>query len=97
MEVEDLSSGSDLLLQCPVTQTGAPGRPTIITSQARIETLVEMGFNYRTIARMFGVSRRTLLCISEYGLPVGRSFIDITDADLDAAVRCISHVSRQLK
>ena len=39
MEIEDLSSGPDLLLQCPVTQTGAPGRPTIIISQAQIETL----------------------------------------------------------
>ena len=95
MEVEDLSSGPDLLLPCPVTRTGAPGRPTIIISQAHIETLVEMGFNYRTIARMFGVSHRTLLRRrSEHGLPVGHSFTDITDADLDAAVRSISQVSR---
>ena len=97
MEIEDLSSGPDLLLQCPVTQTGAPGRPTIIISQAQIETLVEMGFNYSTIARMFGVSQRTLLRRrNEYGLPVGRSFTDISDTDLDAAVRSISHVGGPL-
>ena len=65
MEAEDLSSGPDLLLQCPVTQTGAPGRPAIIISQAQIETLVEIGFNYTTIVRMFGVSERTLLRRSE--------------------------------
>ena len=59
MDAEDLFSGPDLLLQCPVTQTGAPGSPRII-SQAQIEALVEIGFNYRTIARMFGVSERTL-------------------------------------
>ena len=61
MEAEDLFSGPNLLLQCPVTQTGAPERPMIIISQAHIEALVEIGFNYRTIARMFGVSERTLL------------------------------------
>ena len=58
MEVEDLSGGPDLLLQCQVTQTSAPGRPAVI-SQAQIEILVEMGFNYRTVARMFGVRHRT--------------------------------------
>ena len=90
MEIEDLSSGPDLLLQCPVTQTGAPGRPTIIISRAQIETLVEMGFNYSTIARMFGVSQRTLLRRRiEYGLPVVCSFTNISDTDLDAAVRSI--------
>lgn len=96
MEIEDLSSGSDLLLQCPVTQTGAPGRPTIIISQAQIETLVEIGFNYSTIARMFEVSPRTLLRRSECGLPVGHSFTDISETDLDVAVRSISHVGRPL-
>ena len=49
-----------------------------------------MGFNYRTIATMFGVSEKTpLRRRSEYGLPVGHSFTDISDTDLDAAVRSI--------
>ena len=82
------------LLKCPVTQAGARGRPTITISQAQIEVLVEIGFNYRTIARMFGVSERTLLHRSEYDLPVGCSFTDVTDIDLDTAVRSILNVSQ---
>ena len=49
MEVEDLSSGPDLLIRCPAAHTGAPGRPTIIISQAHNimkHLYIEMGFNY---------------------------------------------------
>ena len=94
MEMEDLSSGPDILIQCPVSQTGTPGRPSIIISKAQIETLIELGYNYTTIARMFGISQRTLLRRrSDYALPIGRPFTDISESGLDTAVRSITQVS----
>lgn len=61
MEIEDVCSGPSRVIQCPVTQTQLPGRPSFMISKAQIETLIELGYNYSTIARMFGVSERTLL------------------------------------
>ena len=65
MEIEDVTSSPDTLIRCSVTQSGTPGRPSIIISQAQIETL-ELGFNYTTIASMLGISPRTLLRRSDY-------------------------------
>ena len=44
MEVEDMNSGHDTLIQCPLTRSGRPGRPSIIIiiSKAQIETLIEI-------------------------------------------------------
>ena len=61
IEIEDLCSGPSRVIQCPVTQTQLPGRPSLTISKAQIETLIELGYSYSTIARMFGVSERTLL------------------------------------
>ena len=52
MEIEDMSSGPDTLIQCPVSRSGGPGRPSIIISKAQIEILIELGYNYTTIARI---------------------------------------------
>lgn len=60
MEIEDVTSGPDTLIRFPVTRAGTPGRPSII-SKAQIEILIELGYNHATIARMFGISQRTLL------------------------------------
>jgi hypothetical protein len=83
-------------IQCPVSRSGAPGRPSIIISKAQIEILIELGYNYTTIARMFGMSPRTLLRRrSDYDLPIGCSFTEISDGDLDSSVRSITTVSIQ--
>ena len=44
MEIEDMTSGPDTLIQCPVTRSGTPGRPSIIISKAQIESLIELGY-----------------------------------------------------
>ena len=88
-----MSSGPDTLIQCPVTRDGTPVRPSIIISKAQIETLIDLGYNYTTIARMFGISSRTLLRRSDYALPVGCPFTDISDNDLDSTIRSITQVS----
>ena len=53
MEIEDMFSGPDTLIQCPVSRFGGPGRPSIIISKAQIEILIELGYNYTTIARIY--------------------------------------------
>ena len=94
LQIEDSLNGPDRLLQCPVTQNGLRGRPAYIISKVQLETLIELGFNYTTIARMFGVSERTLLRRRiEYELPVGAVFSELSDNDLDIAVRAILQVS----
>ena len=62
-------------------------------SKVQIETLIELGYNYGTIARMFGVSERTLLRRRvQYDLPIGLTFTSITDNDLDVTVSCMLRV-----
>ena len=93
VQLEDSFNCPKRTVQCLVTWTGARGRPAYIVSRAQLETFIELGFNYSTIARMIGVSKRTLLRRRvEYSLPVGVTFTDITDGDLDVAVRGILQV-----
>ena len=93
LEIEDTSNGPDSILQCSVHQNGLRGRPAYIISRVQLETLIELGYNYSKIARMFGVSERTLLRRRlKYDLPVGHTFTSITDNDLDIAISSILRV-----
>ena len=92
MELEDVSyrQHNILLMGSPRLRCGAAGRPSFLISKAQLETLIEMGFSYSTIARMFGVSERTILRRRiEYDLLVGRSYINMSDSDLDKVIRDI--------
>ena len=94
MQIEDVQNSPDMTIPCPVRQNNLPGRPAFIISRVQLETLIDLGYTYSTISRMFGVSQRTLLRRRvEYDLPVGRRFADISDNDLDIAVRAIVQVS----
>ena len=98
LQIEDSSNGPDRLLQCLVTPNGLRGRPAYIISKVQLETLIDLGFNCGTIARMFGVSERTLLRRRiEYDLPIGAMFTDISDNNLDIAVRNITQVCNYYK
>ena len=56
----------------------------MIISEAQISGLIEMGFSYATMARLFGVSVRTLLRRrNEFGLQIGRNYSNISNSDLD--------------
>ena len=63
LQIEDFSNGRDRILQCSVLRSGLRGRPPYVISKVPLETLIELGYNYSTIARMYGVSERTLLRI----------------------------------
>lgn len=62
-------------------------------SKAHVEILTELGYSYAKIARMFGVSERTLLRRrEELGLPIGQSYTEISDTELDAVVQSVNQV-----
>ena len=66
---------------------GRSGRPCVIISEAQVSALIEMGFSYSSMARMFRVSIQTLLRRSnELGLQVGQNFSTLSDSDLDDVV-----------
>lgn len=93
LQIEDSFNCCDRSIQLLVSRNGFRGRPAYIISKVQLETLVELGFNYHTIARILGVSERTILRRRvEFGLPVGYTFTDITDDDLDNVVRGILQV-----
>lgn len=84
---------SSATVVCPRIRNG-PGRPTYWISSAQIESLIEVGYTYTRISRMFGVSERTLLRRrEELGMQIGRPFSAIDDDELDATVRSILDVS----
>ena len=81
-------------LEYQIERTGRPGRPAVVLSREHIEILMDCGYNYSSISRMFGISQRTLLRRrNDYELPLGRQYSQITDAELDAIVREIIQVS----
>lgn len=66
-EIEDATSGPHILIRCPLSRTGTPGRPLIMISKAQIETLIELGYSYVSIARMFGIKEH--YCADEVIMP----------------------------
>ena len=93
IDIEERSSHPDSIIQCPVHQNGSRGRPAYVISKVQLETLIELGYSYSTIARMFGVSERTILRRRlEYDLPIGITFTSITDNDLDVTISSMLRV-----
>ena len=95
MQLED--QVYDVHIPIPLLHTGRAGRPAFLISKAQIEVLTELGYSYAKIARMFGVSERTLLRRREqFGLPIGQSYTDISNKELDTVVRIVYQVSRKI-
>ena len=95
MELEDLycNPRMSLTIACPVVGDGRPGRPSVVISEQQITTLLDLGFNYTSMAAMFGVSERTLFRRrTELGLQTGRHYSDISDDNLDTVVRSLVQV-----
>ena len=95
MELEDLycNPWMSLTIACPVVGDGRPGRPSVVISEQQITTLLDLGFNYTSMAAMFGLSERTLFRRrTELGLQTGRHYSDISDDDLDTVVRSLVQV-----
>ena len=91
MQLEDQECYAHVMI--PTIQTGRAGRPPFSISQSQIEVLVELGYSYAQIARMLGISDRTLLRRREmFGLPIGQSYSNIIDEELDVIVRTVYQV-----
>ena len=80
-------------------RSGNPGRPRFEIRQEQIHGLREaLGFRWVDIARMLGMSPRTLIRRrQEFGMPLGQqhNFSSLSDADLDNIVRSILSVTPQ--
>ena len=89
MQLEDRAC--DAHISIPFLHTGRPGRPPFVISKSQIEVLTELGYSYAT---MFGVSERTLLRRrEEFDLPIGQSYTNISDEELDIVVQSVYQVA----
>lgn len=70
-----------------------PGCPSFDIKKGDLESLMEIGFNFRQIAGIVGVSERTIRRRRAlYGLPVGNNYSSISDGDLDFIITNILQV-----
>ena len=70
-----------------------PGRPPFDIKKEDLESLMEIGLNFRQISRIVGVSERTIRRRrAQYGLPVGNNYSSISDGDLDFVIANILQV-----
>ncbi len=91
--LEDQPTGVFTTSPPPAVNSGTPGRPAFQVSQSQLEGLIELGFNFRQIADLIGVSERTVRRRRVlYGLPVGDNFSLISDVELDDIVADILQV-----
>lgn len=96
MQLEDRFH--NLCIPIPLVHTGRVGRPMFWISKSQIEVLSDIGYTYARMARIFGASERTLLRRREkFGLPVGQSYTNIGDDELDVTVRAIYQVYTPLQ
>lgn len=95
---EVLTAGADASLSFP-TQSGRVGRPPFGITEEQIRALREdVGFRWTDIARILGVSARTLSRRRQsFGMPVGRdgNFSQIADVTLDNLIREILTMAPQ--
>jgi len=84
MENSINQSSAVVSILCPSQWSGGPGRPRAIISEDQLSRLIEMGFSYTKIAKMFGVSARTLP-----RMQIGRNYSSISDTDLDVIQRLV--------
>lgn len=74
-------------LQCNLSRSGRPGRPSFLIQQEMLEDLLELGFSKQRISKLLGVSRWTIQRrVQEYGLHNVTSFSDLSDAEIDGII-----------
>uniref|UniRef100_A0A669DYN3 DNA binding HTH domain-containing protein n=1 Tax=Oreochromis niloticus TaxID=8128 RepID=A0A669DYN3_ORENI len=68
----------------------ARGQRKLSISEESLNSLINMKFSIPSIARLLGVSKRTLFRrMQEYGLSVHASYSSVTDDELDSIVRSV--------
>ncbi|XP_045898241.1 uncharacterized protein LOC123966515 isoform X2 [Micropterus dolomieu] len=87
VNAEDSSNMS--LCQVPVLQAEM-GRPKYVVSHQQLQSLVEMSLPVSCIAKLLGVSERTVKRrMHEYGLSIMQYYSTLTDEQLDNLVRSV--------
>uniref|UniRef100_A0A3B3DGH7 Uncharacterized LOC112153455 n=1 Tax=Oryzias melastigma TaxID=30732 RepID=A0A3B3DGH7_ORYME len=72
---------------CLLSPAHQAGRPTIKISVEALEGYIRLGLKRREIARLCGVSIRTISRrLQQHGLSVSTMYSDVTDAELDSLV-----------
>ena len=93
---DEIECSSTLSSQVPqqlhTEEAGYVGRPKIVISHEQLEEFLNMDFDCPSIARLFGISLRTLRRrMLEYGLKVSSRYSSINDAELDCLVVQLKH------
>ena len=93
-ELEQDRSMSLNTATCPVhLRAYQPGRPKYFIAKSAIESMMLLGYKYEEMARVLGVSVRTLRRHRhDLGLPVGQNYSLLSDEELDAIVTSILRV-----
>ncbi|KAL5489255.1 hypothetical protein EMCRGX_G018325 [Ephydatia muelleri] len=74
------------------------GRPPYLIPASQIEEMMELGYSYESMARIFNVSSRTLRRYrQQYNLPRGRLFSELTDDQLDHLISEILQVTPDIE
>lgn len=72
------------------TVSGARGRPMFLIEKERLVELLDLNLPVNSIAKLLGISARTVhRRMAEFGLSVNQTYSNLTDEELDDAVRHI--------
>ena len=79
----------------PCVRLGTPGRPPYRIDRDIIESMSDLGFTFENMARILGISSRTLRCHRhELGFPIGQDrFNALSNEQLDEQITNILRVS----
>lgn len=78
----------------PISRSGAVGRPSFSIPIQQLTCLIENQFNVPQIAKIIGVSVRTIhRRMAQYGLSITLQYADLADNDLDHLVHNIQEQS----
>lgn len=79
-------------LLCRNTGEGGVGRPCLEVCKEELLSLRQLNYSWTKIARMIGVSRRTLYRrLQDFGIE-SNSYSDISPSELDEVVRSVKTV-----
>ena len=91
-EKENQQVGTNTVALCQQVRGGFAGRPKIVVPEELLEQLLDMHFNCNIIAKLLGVSLRTVRRrMEEYGLSVQSRYSTISDENLDQLVMHLKH------